>query len=120
MNRILAGLWIVALLCGVSAAAAAEEEVDEMTIYGTDRSKIDVSDVTDTRGIAVRARVDTIHLQDGMATGESQLDREEGRAEKPKLDQTDREKPDLTPDVTFQVDWKLMLLIGLLESAGAK
>lgn len=123
-NTGMRGLWTCFLIgiaaCVFSSTASAEEEGDELTIYGTDRSQIEASDLTDTRGTAPTARIDTVQLQDGLATGESLMERKESRVEKPKLDGADREKPDLTPDVSFQVDWKLMLLIGLLESSGKK
>lgn len=98
--------------------ASAEEDAEEMTVYGTNRSVISASPLTDTRAIESTAKIEKSELEDGLKAGESQVDREITPGEKPKMDESKREKLDVTPAVEYRVDWKLTLLIGLLEASG--
>ena len=114
------------LLCALSsalallspAASAAEEGVDELTIYGQDQSQIKGSVIADTVGIETQSKIEKSELKAGLETAESQIDREESKIEKPKLDETKRDKPDFTPENEYRVEWKLILLMGLLEAEG--
>ena len=109
-------IGMLVLACAVSSRA--EEDVDEMTVYGKDRSVISGSALTDTRAAAAKAAaVDTSELQAGLNAGESQINRDASKLEKPKMADAARDKPDLTPDHQYQLDWKLTLLIGLLETS---
>lgn len=116
-------LWRVVFALGLavlfgSAVLGAEEQVDEMTIYGTNRSEISASPLTDTRAIESTTQIETPEIEDGLKAEKSQVEREVSPVEKPKIDESNREKLDVTPDVEYRVDWKLALLIGLLETAG--
>lgn len=116
MNRfILPAIVMVGIGC-VLPAAYAEDQVDELTVYGTDRSVITGSALADTREAAPTAKIEKSELQAGVDNSESQLKREDGRLEKPKLDSGERAKPDVTPNVQYQMGWKLILLFSLLES----
>ncbi len=114
-------IWFGALVLAIAVsahAAYAAEDVDEVTVYGKDRSVISGSPVADTRAGSVgTVAVDTSELQAGLIAGESQMSRQESKLEKPELADAVRDKPDLTPDHRYQIDWKLTLLIGLLESS---
>lgn len=112
-------LFLAAFSAALSALpVAAEDAVDDLTIYGTNRSKISGSPLTDTRSIESTVKIEKPQIEDGLKAGESQVEREATPVEKPKMDESKREKLDVTPDVKYRVDWKLTLLIGLLEAAG--
>ena len=120
MGKSVICLAAMAFVSAFVPAAAAEEQTDEMTVYGTNRSEISASPLTDTRAIESSTKIEKTEIEPGLTADETQVEREITPVEKPRMDDAKRDKPDVTPEQQYRVDWKLTLLIGLLEAAQGK
>ncbi|OGH59681.1 MAG: hypothetical protein A3G34_07630 [Candidatus Lindowbacteria bacterium RIFCSPLOWO2_12_FULL_62_27] len=109
--------WTMVAFAPATGTAWAEEGVDEVTVFGQDRSQISGSALMDTVSARTSSKLDTTELQAGLETKESDINREASKADKPKIEEAKRDKPDVTPQISYQMEWKLILLIGLLESS---
>lgn len=106
-------VFLVVWICLHAVAAfAAAAPVDEVTVYETDLSELEGSDLPDTRTVATPAALEKQDRPEGLAAPSVAPDRETPRMEKPQQ-AAERAKPDVTPDRPILSNWKMTLLLHL-------